>query len=121
MTKVEGKEDLFYKVRRGGVLIGTSNVLKILLAMLRIVVVARFLAPEDLGLMGIVLLTLAVLESLSQTGFAAALIQHKRQVDTYLDTAWIVSLVRGVCLYGLLFLSHPWWPPFLMLPELHSF
>ena len=88
-------------------LIGTSNALKILLAMLRIVVVARFLAPEDLGLMGIVLLTLAVLESLSQTGFAAALIQHKRQVDTYLDTAWIVSLIRGVCLYGLLFFFAP--------------
>ena len=107
MTDREKQESLFYKIRRGGVLIGTSNALKILLGMIRIVVVARFLAPEDLGLMGIVLLTLAVLESLSQTGFAAALIQNRRQVDTYLDTAWIVSLIRGVCLYGLLFLFAP--------------
>ena len=107
MADVVEKEDLLYKVRRGGLLIGTSNVLKVLLAMVRTVVVARFLAPEDLGLMGIVLLTLAVLESLSQTGFAAALIQQKKRVDNYLDTAWVVSVARGVFLYGLLFLLAP--------------
>ena len=117
MTEVEGKENLFYQVRRGGVLIGTSSALKILLAMVRIVVVARFLAPEDLGLMGIVLLTLAIIENLSQTGFAAALIQQKKRVDTYLDTAWIVSLVRGVCLYGLLFLFAPLVASFFDAPD----
>lgn len=85
--------------------------------MVRIVVVARFLAPEDLGLMGIVLLTLAILESLSQTGFAAALIQQKKLVDAYLDTAWIVSLVRGVCLYGLLFLFAPLVASFFNAPD----
>ena len=117
LNDVKRKESLFYKVRRGGVLIGTSNALKVLLAMVRTVVIARFLAPEDLGLMGIVLLSLAILESLSQTGFAAALIQKKKRVDTYLDTAWIVSLVRGVFLYCLLFFCAPLVASFFNAPS----
>lgn len=116
MADVEKKESLLYKVHRGGLLIGTSNALKVSLSLVRTVVVARFLAPDDLGLMGIVLLTLAVFESLSQTGFAAALIQQKKRVDDYLDTAWVVSLARGVSLYGLLFLLAPLVASFFSAP-----
>jgi len=118
LADVDKIASLLYKVHRGGLLIGSSNALKVLLAMVRTVVVARFLAPKDLGLMGIVLLTLAVLESLSQTGFAAALIQQKKRVDDYLDTAWVVSVARGVSLYGLLFLLAPLVASFFSAPGL---
>lgn len=116
MVEMEKKEGLFDKARRGGLLIGTSNVLKAILAVVRTIVVARFLTPTDLGLMGIVLFALAVLESLSHTGFAAALIQQRKGVDPYLDTAWIISLVRGIVLYGLLFFFAPFVASFFNAP-----
>lgn len=66
------------------------------LGFIRTIILARLLAPEDFGLLGIAMLAIATLETFSQTGFQAALIQKKENVDSYLDTAWTVSVVRGV-------------------------
>lgn len=105
-TAVEQK-GLYQKARKGGFLITLSNVLQLFLALGRTIIIARFLAPEEIGLMGIVLFILAILESITETGFSAALIQQKEDIHPYLDTAWSVSLVRGFALYGILFLAAP--------------
>jgi len=78
-----------------------------LLTAVRLVVLARLLAPEDFGLFGIVLLSIATLETFSQTGFDLALIQRKEDVGRYLDTAWTVHVVRGLLLGGLLYAVAP--------------
>lgn len=65
---------------------------------LRIIVVARILAPRDFGLLGVALFTMAAFEALSQTGFEAALIQKNRDIGPYLDTAWIIQASRGLLL-----------------------
>lgn len=115
---VEGNSTgLYQKARLGGLLIGTSNGLKFLLTMVRTIVVARFLAPAEVGLMGILLFALAILESLSQTGFAAALIQQQKRIEPYLDTAWVVSLLRGIVLYCLLYFASPQIASFFNTPE----
>ena len=63
-------------------------------------ILARFLLPLDFGVMGIALLAIAALETFSQTGFSAALIQKKESSEEYLDTAWTVSVLRGVILFA---------------------
>lgn len=100
-------DDLYHKARLGGMLISTSNVLKVLLTLVRTIVVARFLTPDELGLMGIALFALAILESSSQTGFAAALIHQKKEVGPYLNTAWTISVMRGIMLCAILFFLAP--------------
>jgi lipopolysaccharide exporter len=65
------------------------------------------LSPEDFGLLGIALLTLSMLEIFSETGFRAALIQKKENIESYLDTAWTVAAIRGVILFLILYLSSP--------------
>jgi len=65
------------------------------------------LAPNDFGLLGIALLALSTLEIFSQTGFRAALIQKKENIESYLDTAWTVSAIRGIVLFLILYLSSP--------------
>jgi O-antigen/teichoic acid export membrane protein len=52
-------------------------------------------------------LSISTLETFSQTGFQAALIQKKANIKSYLDTAWTVSAMRGTILVGFLFLSAP--------------
>jgi O-antigen/teichoic acid export membrane protein len=59
------------------------------------IIAARVLPKRDFGLMGTALLALSVLDSLSNTGFDAALIQKKEKVEEYLDIAWTWLLVRG--------------------------
>jgi len=53
------------------------------------------------------LLALSTLEIFSQTGFRAALIQKKENIESYLDTAWTVSAIRGIVLFLILYLSSP--------------
>lgn len=74
-----------------------------LFSLARTIVLARVLSPDDFGLFGIALLALSALETFTQTGFQAALIQRKEDVRPYLDTAWTVQAIRGVALAIILF------------------
>lgn len=76
--------------------------------LLRMIVVARFLAPHDFGLFGIAMLSMAVLEIFSQPGFEAKLIQEKENIESYLDTAWISLFIRGAAIFGVLWLASPY-------------
>lgn len=77
------------------------------LGIIRTIVLARFLAPEDFGLFGIAMLSLSTLETFSQTGYQEALIQRRGDMASYLDTAWTVSVIRGCLLFAILFFSAP--------------
>ena len=73
----------------------------------RLIILARVLAPDDFGLMGIALLTMATLDTFSQTGFQAALIQKKDDIKSYLDAAWTVLILRGSILFAILYIIAP--------------
>ena len=94
-------------VVRGGLWVFGLRVLNRTLSLVRTVVLARLLLPKDFGLLGIALLSISTLETFSQTGFQTALIQKKEGVESYLDTAWTVSFIRGLFLFLILFSSAP--------------
>lgn len=75
--------------------------------LIRTIVLARLLAPEDFGLFGIAMLALTALETFSETGFNAALIQRPGDIRPYLDTAWTVQAIRGFLLAAILLLIAP--------------
>ena len=87
-----------------------------LMAFSRTVILARLLAPDDFGLMGIALLMLSLLTIFTQTGFDSALVQRKGDIQPYLDTAWTVRLVRGALLALLLVLAAPLLASFFNAP-----
>jgi len=65
------------------------------------------LAPDDFGLLGLAMLAIGALETFSNTGFHAALIQKKDDIRSYLDTAWTISAIRGIIIFLLLFIGAP--------------
>ncbi len=71
------------------------------------ILAARLLSKHDFGLMGTVMLWLAILEHFSHTGFDAALVQKKEDVTSYMDVAWTWHLLRGAVIAGLLCLGAP--------------
>lgn len=77
------------------------------LAITRTVVIARLLAPSDLGLMGIALLVSSLLQTFTKTGFKAALLQRPGEIEEHLDTAWTVEVARSVVLAGALMVGAP--------------
>lgn len=105
---LKAEASLSQRVARGGAWVFALRVLEKILQLIRLVIVARLLAPNDFGLFGIALLAMSALETFSQTGFQAALVQKKDDITQYLDTAWSISVIRGIILFILLFLSAPY-------------
>ncbi|HUM29979.1 MAG TPA: oligosaccharide flippase family protein [Thermoanaerobaculia bacterium] len=62
------------------------------------------LTPDDFGIFGVALLALSTFESLSRTGFEAALIHKTDPIETSLDTAWTLQLLRSFLVGAFLFL-----------------
>ena len=83
----------------------------------KIVVIARLLSPEQFGLFGVGVLAVTICETFTQSGFEGALIQKKEDVKDYLDTAWTIQIFRGMALFFLLFLLSPVVASFFKAPE----
>ncbi len=74
----------------------------------RIVILARLLTPSDFGIFGIATIVLGFLEILTETGVNVFLIQQKENFEDYVDTAWVVSIGRGILISLLIaFLAFP--------------
>ena len=76
-------------------------------SLIKLAILARFLAPEDFGLFGMVALTLALLETLTETGINLVLI-GKRDIEKSIDTSYVISVVRGIVIACVLFMIS--WP-----------
>jgi len=97
-----------------------SQVINRLAGLVRNIILARLLFPEDFGLVGIATIALSLLEVFSQTGFRQALIRKKENIEGYLNTAWTISIIRGVTLFVILFLSAPIIADFFNNPQVTS-
>ena len=84
--------------------------------LVRTVILARLLAPNDFGLFGITVMAVSLLETFSQNGFAQALTQKKGDIISYLDSAWVVQIVRGLLLALALFFFAPFVALFFNAP-----
>ena len=92
---------------KGGFWVFSIRILGNAFGTVRIIILARILAPGDFGLMGIAMLTITILETFSQTGFHAALVQTKNDIKPYLDAAWTFLVIRGFIILAILFFSAP--------------
>ena len=86
-------------------------------AVLKIAVLARILTPSQFGSYGIALLVLGFLEVLTETGINVFLIQEKDEIQKYLDSAWVVSIIRGILVSLLIILTVPFVTHFFKTPE----
>lgn len=92
---------------RGGMWVFTAQVIGKGFGIVRLIVLARLLAPEDFGLMGIAMLAISTLETFSKTGIETALIQRKDNIKPFLAPAWTFLVIRGLIIFSLLFFSAP--------------
>lgn len=87
-----------------GLAMGGENII----FLVRLVVLARLLMPEDFGLVAIGLVALAIAMSLTEFGIVAALIQQPAADKRHLDTAWTINVIRGAVITIFLFIAAPW-------------
>lgn len=114
---MDNRQNLTQLVIKGGAYIFLLKLLERLFTFARLIILARLLAPKDFGLMGIALLTLNTVDTLSQTGFQQALIQKKNNIAEYLNPAWTLLLIRGVFLAIIIFFVAPVAATFFKAPD----
>ena len=71
----------------------------------RIAIIARILSPLQFGLFGIASLMLSMIEVITEIGINVILLQIKEKIDEYINTAWIISIIRGILIFFIIFIS----------------
>ena len=70
-------------------------------------VLARLLSPEEYGLIGIIIIFIAVFNSIVDSGFSNALIRKNNVKDIDYNTVFITNLVLSIVLFGVLYVLAP--------------
>lgn len=117
VSTVAAEENIDGKIVQGSVWLFGLKIATRAAAFLSSLILARLLAPSDFGTLGIALLAMSLLQRFSQTGFDAALVQRKGNIGEFLDSAWTISVVRGLILSTMLYLSAHWVAVFFNAPR----
>lgn len=87
-----------------------------LLSFVRTLVIARVLSPYQFGLFGIATLVLVFVEIMTETGVNIFLIQNRKLLEDYIDTSWIVSIIRGLLISLMIIIFAPLVSSFFKTP-----
>lgn len=87
------------------------------LAIIKIAILARILTPAQFGNYGISLLVLGFLEVLTETGINIFLIQKEGDTKTFLNSAWVVSILRGLLISLIILATGPFVVSFFNVPN----
>lgn len=77
------------------------------LSLLRKLLLARLLVPNDFGLVAYASLALGVLELFKELGFGSALIYRREQVEEAANTTFVAIIGSSILLYGLAWILSP--------------
>lgn len=104
---------------RGVMILGIGTVAERGLRLVRNMILARLLAPEQFGVMAIVMAASVALEAFTDVGVKQSVIHNKRGDEAeYLNVAWWFQAVRGLGLFAVAYISAPWISHFYESTEL---
>ena len=73
----------------------------------RLIVLAAIISPEQLGLFGLAMVAMMLIQQLGETGIRRALIQRDGNIREFLATAQTVQIARGLLLASTIFFLSP--------------
>ena len=104
---------------RGSLILGVGTFFERGIGFVRNMILARILAPDDFGLMAIVMSVLIVLTSLTDVGIQQSIIRHpEANKREYLNVAWWIQVLRTILLFLAAFFIAPIICRFYDKPEL---
>lgn len=100
---------------------GAFRIISRIIAIGRGVLLARILTPSQFGVFGIASIILSFLEILTETGINVFLIQEKNNISKFINSAWLVSILRGILICIAIIISAPFIVDFFNMPDLYKF
>ena len=84
------------------------------------IILARILAPDDFGMMGLIYFFTAISQELVDGGLSASLIRHKETNEKDYSTIFVTNVFVSLILYAILFLIAPYFASYYKIPELEK-
>jgi O-antigen/teichoic acid export membrane protein len=75
--------------------------------LIRTLILARLLSPDEFGLLAIATVAIGSLLSLTEFGMLQALVQREESQKDHYDVAWTVGIVRALAITGVVILCAP--------------
>jgi O-antigen/teichoic acid export membrane protein len=70
----------------------------------KIFFLARLLDPAAFGLFSLITIALGISESTTQTGVNITILQSRRSMQYFVDTAWVIAIIRGLIIGSIMLL-----------------
>jgi lipopolysaccharide exporter len=86
----------------------SMKVLTVFVTAAKYFVLFRLLTPHDFGIAQYMIITYGILEAFTETGINTTIVQSKKSIHYFLDTAWVISILRGLLISILMILSGFW-------------
>ena len=96
------------RILRGGISLSFSRLLNRSFDVIRMITIARWLGPDEMGIYAVAAIVLNALEQFTETGLRAALIQRQGDITHYILPVRTVQVVRGLFLGLIVYCSAPW-------------
>lgn len=107
---------------RSSIVLGGASFGERGLRLVRNMVLARLLVPQDFGVMAIVIAASGIFEAFGEVGVRQSVIHNTRGAEAeYLNVAWWLQAVRSLGLFLVVFFIAPWIGLFYNKPELTLF
>lgn len=65
------------------------------IALIKMMFLARLLDIDDFGLFSLTAIALGLMEAMTETGINVIILRSPKKIEYFLDTAWVISIVRG--------------------------
>jgi O-antigen/teichoic acid export membrane protein len=98
MVKVAGSALIWKSVQHAGV----KSIF-----LIRLLILARLLSPDDFGLLAIAVTAIGFLLSVTDFGMVPALVQRSEIDDRHYNAGWTVGVVRAIVISAVVFLGAP--------------
>jgi lipopolysaccharide exporter len=85
--------------------------------LIRMITIARWLGPDEMGVYAVAALVLSTIEQFSETGLRPAIIQRQGDISPYLLPVRTVQAVRGLLIGIGVYISAPWLASFFKSPN----
>jgi len=119
VTKFLRRSDFRGECARGGVALGIGSGVERGLRFVKNIILARLLAPDQFGLIAIVVVISAALEAFAEVGVRQSIIHNKKGAEAeYLNVSWWFQTLRGIVLFIMAFAAAPFISRFYERPEL---
>lgn len=119
IKSVFGGDSLKARFAGGAAWLSTGSVIENAFRIVRNLILVRLIAPEAFGVLALVLGLNAAVISLTEIGIREAIVQHPEgETEEYLNTAWFLSLGRGIAIYALIYIIAPYYASFFGNPDL---